>query len=312
MQCFCACSRQYVLKDETAINDKGETQVPFDSARSSPVAAADNKLSSLMQSGLTQQPEAAFSCEQHNVPDDVNIEPSPTGSLDSFASASGLSLARKPKAGSAGVDSSSASAGSAAACSTTRLHSAMANMAPISSAASARHLQCKLAQQSVLFAPAVLPNRSAFSRSDRAAHLEQFATAPQALTASKNSDADRVFPLRGGHQEAEMLMPKEDRLVNDVPSRAGGMQAAPTQYSSDQLSNQGLNGMSGYDLGRVNEANSSWESPQQSKNFLGRRKCDFRKSLDMDFNMNENVAVTRRSKDYGEHTRKGDSGGSAK
>lgn len=112
-----------------------------------------------------------------------------------------------------------------------------------------------------------------------------------------------------------MLMPKEDRLVNDVPSIAGGMQAAHTQHPSDQLPNQGLNERSGYDTGTVNEANSSWdyiESPQQSKDFLGHRKCDIRQSLDIDFNTNEPVAVTRRSKDYGERTSQSDSGRCAK
>ena len=162
--------------------DKCQTQAPFDSARSSPVAAADTKLSNLMQSGLTQQPDAALLCEQNAVPDDVNIELCPTGSLDSAASATSLSLARKQKAGSAGVDSSYASAGSAAACSTTGLHSDMADTALISSAASARHLQRKSPQQSVLFAPAVLPNQPAFSRSGRAAHLAQSTVALQAST----------------------------------------------------------------------------------------------------------------------------------
>lgn len=160
--------------------DKSQTQVPFDSARSIPVAAADTKLSSLKQSDLTQHPDAALSCEQHVVPDDIKVELSPAGSLDSVASATGLSLAHKQKSGSAGVDSSDASAGSAAACSTSGLPHAVADMALISSAASAQHLHCKCAQQSVLFAPAVLPNRPAFPRGGRAAHLELFAVAPQA------------------------------------------------------------------------------------------------------------------------------------
>ncbi len=160
--------------------DKGQTQVPFDSARPSSVATADTKLSSLMQSGLTRQPDAVLSCEQHAVPDDINIEPSPINSVDSVASATSLSLASKQKAGSAGVDSSYASAGSAAACSTTGLHSAMPDTALISSAASARHLQRKSAQQSLLFAPAVLPNPAAFSHSGKAPHLGQSALAPQA------------------------------------------------------------------------------------------------------------------------------------
>ena len=161
--------------------DKCQTQVPNDSARSSPVTVADTKLTSLMQPGLTQQPDAPLSCEQHE-PDDVSIEPSPIGSLDSFASAAGLSLARKQKAGSAGVDSSYSSAESAAACSTTLLHSATADTALIGSAASAQHPQCKSAQQSVLYAPAFLPNRPAFPRGSRAPNLDQFAIAPQAST----------------------------------------------------------------------------------------------------------------------------------
>jgi len=148
--------------------DKGQTQVPFDSARPSSVATADTKLSSLMQSGLTRQPDAVLSCEQHAVPDDINIEPSPINSVDSVASATSLSLASKQKAGSA------------AACSTTGLHSAMPDTALISSAASARHLQRKSAQQSLLFAPAVLPNPPAFSHSGKAPHLGQSALAPQA------------------------------------------------------------------------------------------------------------------------------------
>ena len=220
--------------------DKGQTQVPCDSASSSPVTAANTKLPSLTQPGQTQQPDAALSFEQHVVvPDDVIIELSPeTGFSDSVASATGLSLARKQKAGSAGVDSSYASAGSAAACgqpsakadmaligpaasgpsdsvasatglslahkqkagsagvaspnpsagsaAADRLHSAMADMALIGSAGSARHPQCKSAQQSAqqsaFFAPAVLPKRPAFSRGGRAAHLDQFAMAPQAST----------------------------------------------------------------------------------------------------------------------------------
>ena len=116
--------------------------------------------------------------------------------------------------------------------------------------------------------------------------------------------------LWGTLQEAEMLMQKEDRLVNDLPSIAGGMQAAHTQHPSDQLPNQGLNASSGHDPGTVNEANSNWEyieSPQQSKDFLGHRKCDIRQSLDIDFNNNE-PTVTRRSKDYGERARQSDSG----
>ena len=165
---FLVCSR-----------DEGQTQVPCDSACSSPVAAADTKLTSLTQSGLTQQPDAALSCEQHAVPDDVNIEPSPSGSLDSVASATGLSLAHKQKAGPAGVDSSCASAGSAAACSTTELHSATGDMALIGSAASAQHPQCKSAQQSAFFAPAILPNRPAFPRGGTAPNLEQFAMVPK-------------------------------------------------------------------------------------------------------------------------------------
>ncbi len=104
-------------------------------------------------------------------------------------------------------------------------------------------------------------------------------------------------------QEANMLMPTEDRLVDDEPSTAGGIQAAPRQHPSHQLPNQGLHERSWYDPGTVDEANSSWdyvESPQQSKDFLGRRKCDIRQSLDIDFNSNGPMAVTRRSKDYGE------------
>ena len=155
-----------------------QTQVPSESSCSSAVTAADTRLTSLTQSGLTQQPDAALSCEQHAVPDDVNIEPSPSGSLDSVGSATGLSLAHKQKAGSAGVDSSSASAGSAAACSTTELHSAAADMALIGSAASAQHPLCKSAQQSAFFAPVILPNRPAFPRGGRAPNLEQFAMAP--------------------------------------------------------------------------------------------------------------------------------------
>jgi len=119
-----------------------------------------------------------------------------------------------------------------------------------------------------------------------------------------------VDMLWGILQDAEMLMPKEGRLVNDVPSIAGGVQAAHTQHPSDQLPNQGLKERSGYEQGTVNEANFSWdyiESPQQSKDFLGHRKCDIRESLDMDFNSDEPVAVTRRSKDYGERTRECDS-----
>ncbi|DBB02983.1 TPA: hypothetical protein ACH3X1_013572 [Trebouxia sp. C0004] len=303
MQCFGACSRQHVLEDKPALKDEGQTQIPCHSA------AADTKLSSLKQSGLTQQPDAASSCEQHAVSYNVNIEPSPTGSLDSVASATSLSFARKQVTGSAGVDSSYASAGSAAACSTSGLHSAMADTALISSAASARHLQCRSAQQSVLFAPAVLPNRHAFSRSGRAAHLELFAVA-QALTTLKNKNTDQVFPLWEGHQGADMLMPKEYMLVNDVPRIADGMQAALTQHPSDQLTNQGWNERSGYDLGTFCEANFSWdyiESPQQSKGFFGHRKCDITRSLDIDFNNNEPMAVTRRSKEYGERARQSDS-----
>lgn len=299
-----------MLEDETTFKDKGQTQVPFDSARSSLVAAADTKLTSLTQSGLTQQPDAALSCEKHAVPDDINIEPAPAivlapaGSLESLASATGLSLIRKQQAGSAGCDSSYASAGSAAACSTTRLHSAVADMALISSAASARHLQCKSAQQSVLFPPAVLPSRPAFSRGGRAAHLELFAVAPQALTTSQDKNADQAFPFWGGHQEAKMPMSKQDRLADDV----SGMQAANKQHPSDKLPYQGLNGA-------LNEATSSWdyiESSQQSKSFLGRRKSAIRQSLDIDFNTNEPLAVTRRSKDYGERTGQSDSRRSAK
>ncbi|DBA82379.1 TPA: hypothetical protein ACH3X2_000632 [Trebouxia sp. C0005] len=121
--------------------------------------------------------------------------------------------------------------------------------------------------------------------------------------------------LGGILQKAKLLMPIEDRLANDVLSEPGGMQAAHTQHQSDQLSNQGLNERSGYDPGTVSEANFSYddtESTQQSKDFLGRRKCDIRQSLDIDFNTNEPVAVTRRSKDYGERTRQSDAGKCAK
>ncbi|KAA6417367.1 MAG: hypothetical protein FRX49_12696 [Trebouxia sp. A1-2] len=143
----------------------------------------------------------------------------------------------------------------------------------------------------------------------------QNAQVKQALTATKNKDVDWVAPLWGGQQKAKLLMPIEDRLANDVLSEPGGMQAAHTQHQSDQLSNQGLNERSGYDPGTVSEANFSYddtESTQQSKDFLGRRKCDIRQSLDIDFNTNEPVAVTRRSKDYGERTRQSDAGKCAK
>ncbi len=106
-------------------------------------------------------------------------------------------------------------------------------------------------------------------------------------------------------QEANMMKPIEDRLVNNVPSMAGGMQAALTKHPSHQLRNQGLNKRSGYDQGTFDEANPSWdyiESPQNSKDFLGLRNCDIRRSLDIDFNFNAPMAVTRRSKDYGERT----------
>ena len=97
-----------------------------------------------------------------------------------------------------------------------------------------------------------------------------------------------------------MLMP-----VDNVPSMAGGMQAAFTKHPSHQLRNQGLNERSGSDQGTVSEASFSWdyvESPQNSKDFLGQRKCDIRQSLDIDFNSNAPMAPTRRSKDYGERT----------
>ncbi|KAL0019151.1 hypothetical protein WJX77_009596 [Trebouxia sp. C0004] len=162
MQCFGACSRQHVLEDKPALKDEGQTQIPCHSA------AADTKLSSLKQSGLTQQPDAASSCEQHAVSYNVNIEPSPTGSLDSVASATSLSFARK-----------------------------------------------------------------------------------QALTTLKNKNTDQVFPLWEGHQGADMLMPKEYMLVNDVPRIADGMQAALTQHPSDQLTNQGWNERAHVDLAGV-------------------------------------------------------------
>ena len=101
-----------------------------------------------------------------------------------------------------------------------------------------------------------------------------------------------------------MLKPEEGRLIDNAPSMAGGMQAALTQHQSDQLPNQGLKASLGYDKGTVIEANS-WdcvESPQGSKDFLGRRKCDNRKSLDINFDSNAPMAPTRRSKDYGERT----------
>ena len=106
-------------------------------------------------------------------------------------------------------------------------------------------------------------------------------------------------------QEAKMLLQIEDRLVNNMPSMAGSMQAAPLQHPSYQLPNQGLNQRSGHDQGTVNDAKSTWdyaESPQDSKDFLGRRKCGIRQSLNIDFDYNAPMAVTRRSKDYGERT----------